>query len=258
MRREERHGGIAPIVDSSRRAILLVEMEHGQEFNRGDAEFFKIRNFFDQTRIRAAGFLRDARTGMAGKPAHVHLIHDGSGGRSLERRIAFPIVRLHIHDHALHGGCAIVSRLGCGDAAVLLRHRHSPAIGIEQDLLMVKSQSSLRLKRPVCAIAVDLARSKPRDEDMPIVVRPVSPGVEGNDGGRFGIIRVIEQQQFHERAILRKHAEVHSLRGNGRPEGKTFSWSVCSGLPTHFPFDPFFLVLKHGFPPSGRDPHAQP
>jgi len=168
-------------------------MKYRQEFNCSDAEFLEIRNFFDQTGIRSAGLLRDARTGMTGKPAHVHLVHDGLDGGKFERGITLPIVRVHIHHHALHGGGAIVSRLGCCKAAVLLRHGYRPAIGIEQDLLRVKSQSSFWFERPVRTIAVDLARSKTRDEDVPVVIRPVSPGIEGNDRGRLRIIHVIEQ-----------------------------------------------------------------
>jgi hypothetical protein len=48
---------------------------------------------------------------------------------------------------------------------------------------------------------------------MPVVVGPVFPGIEGNDASRFRIIYVIEQEEFYESAVLRKQAEVDTLRG---------------------------------------------
>ncbi len=54
VRGEERDRRIAPVVDLSRRAILSIELEHRQQFDRGDAELLKIRNLLDQTGIGAA------------------------------------------------------------------------------------------------------------------------------------------------------------------------------------------------------------
>ena len=65
MRRKERNRCIAPIVDASRRAILGIELKHGQQFDGGDAEFLKIRNFLDQAGVRAADLFGDAGAGMA-------------------------------------------------------------------------------------------------------------------------------------------------------------------------------------------------
>jgi hypothetical protein len=45
MRREERDRSVAPIIDESGRAILDVELEHGQQFDGGNAELLEIRNF---------------------------------------------------------------------------------------------------------------------------------------------------------------------------------------------------------------------
>ena len=54
VRREERDRRIAPVVDQPGRGILGVELEHRQQFDRGDAEFLKVGNLFDQAGIRAA------------------------------------------------------------------------------------------------------------------------------------------------------------------------------------------------------------
>ena len=88
-----------------------------------------------------------------------------------------------------------------------------PAVGIDQDLFRIKAQSPLRLERTLHTIAIDLAPLKIRDEDMPVMIGPVFPGIEGNDASRFRIIYVIEQEEFYESAVLRKQAEVDTLRG---------------------------------------------
>ena len=56
---------IAPVVDQARRAILGIELKHGQQFDGGDAELLKIGNLVDQSGVCAAGSFRHAGTGVA-------------------------------------------------------------------------------------------------------------------------------------------------------------------------------------------------
>ena len=129
---------------------------------------------------------------MAGKSADVHFVDDGLDKRTPERNISLPVIDPGICHHALHRGRAIIAWPGRGDAAVSVRHRHGLAIGIEKDLVVIKSQSSLRLEWTVCAVPVDLSRLKTGDENMPVVIRSVLPGIEGDNVGRLRIIHMIE------------------------------------------------------------------
>src|SRR5262249_16599644 len=126
VRRKERNWRIAPIVDQSRRAILGIELKHRQQFHSGNAEILKIRDFFDQTGVRAASLLVDARAGMGRKTTHIYLVNDRACGWPPERLVPFPIVRAGIHHHALHGRRGIVTG-GCGGGAVVVLRYHGGA-----------------------------------------------------------------------------------------------------------------------------------
>ncbi len=104
MRRKERDRRITPVIDQPGRSILRIELEHRQQFDGGDAELLKIRNLLDQAGVSAARFFRKPGAGMAGEASHVHFINDGSRGRPMQWRVAFPIVGVGIHHNALHRG----------------------------------------------------------------------------------------------------------------------------------------------------------
>ena len=110
VRREERDRRVAPVVDLARRAILGVELEHRQQFHRGDAELLEIRDLLDQAGVRAARLLADAGTRMAREAADVHLVDDGARGRPAQRHVALPVVGARIDDDALHRRRRVVAR----------------------------------------------------------------------------------------------------------------------------------------------------
>ena len=83
VRRKEGNWRIAPVIDSSRRAILGVELKDGQQFHGGDAEFLQIGNLFDQTGIGSSLIGGHARARMAGEPSHMHFIDDRAGRGTL-------------------------------------------------------------------------------------------------------------------------------------------------------------------------------
>ncbi len=117
MRRKERDRRISPVVHQSGRSILDVELEHRQQFDGCDAELLKIGNLLDQAGISAALLFGNSGIGMARETCNVHLVNDGPGGRAPQRRVAFPIVRVRIHHHALHrrgGVVAFEARRRCG------------------------------------------------------------------------------------------------------------------------------------------------
>ena len=82
VRREERDRRVAPVVDLARRTVLGVELEHRQQFDRGDAELLEVRNLLDQAGVGAARLLADAGARMAGEAADVHLVDDGARRRA--------------------------------------------------------------------------------------------------------------------------------------------------------------------------------
>jgi hypothetical protein len=71
--------------------------------------------------------------------------------------------------------------------------------------------------RPAHPIAIELPGRETRHEDMPGVVRAMPPGIEADDAGRLGLLRAIEQPQFHPGGALGEHAEVDPLRGHTWP-----------------------------------------
>ena len=174
VRREERNRRIAPVVDEPGGAVLGVELEDRQQFDRGDAELLQIRNLLDQAGIRAARLLRDAGAGMAGEAAHVHLVDDGPRGRALQRRVPFPVVRVRIHHHALHRCRGVVAFLPRGVAAVVLWNNH--ARGRKDRAGLCRDQTAFRsadrtVPEPDSRRS---ARLHARHEDVPVVIGAVS------------------------------------------------------------------------------------
>ena len=68
VRRKERDGRIAPVIDMSRRAILSIELEDRQKFYGGDAEILEIRDLFDQPGVCAALLFGNPELGWRVKP----------------------------------------------------------------------------------------------------------------------------------------------------------------------------------------------
>lgn len=84
--------------------------------------------------------------------------------------------------------------------------------------------------RPAHPIAIELPGRETRHEDMPGVVRAMPPGIEAEDAGWLGLLRAIEQPQFHPGGALGEHAEVDPLRGHTWPGPPLLQWGIP---PTH-------------------------
>jgi hypothetical protein len=100
---------------------------------------------------------------------------------------------------------------------------------LKEDLLRIEPQSALRRLRPGDPEPGELARLEIRDERAPVVVGAMLSGIERDDFRRLGIILVVEQEQLHQRAVLRVEAEVDALRMDGRADWKAFA---SSNLPS--------------------------
>ena len=209
--REKGERRVAPVVREPRRRILRVELEHGQELHRGDAQVLKIGDLVDQPPVSPARLRGQPGARVAREAAHVQLVDDGVKKRTLQRDVAFPVVRLRVGNDALDRNGAVVSRPRGRAPAVALRHRHGLAVGIEQHLRRVEAQAPLGIEGPVRAVAVDLPGAQAGHESVPVVVRPVPRGVERDDGARPGVVRAVEKQELHVRAALRVDAEVDPL-----------------------------------------------
>src|SRR5262245_44278002 len=99
---------------------------------------------------------------MAGKAAHMHFVNDRPRGRSVERRVAFPIVRTRLDHHTLHRRRTIVAFLPSRFATVILRYNGGASIGIEEDFGWIEAHSARRIIGPLSSIAIDLPRSDTR------------------------------------------------------------------------------------------------
>src|SRR5579885_28061 len=145
---------------------------------------------------------------MPGEAAHVQLVDDRLDERSFQRRIALPIVGTGIRNDAFH----------CGIAAP---NGNRQAVRIEQHLVPIEAQPLLGLERPDRPEAVELARAKPRNKNVPVVVGAMPSRVERDCPRRLRIILVVEQQQFHKGGALRIHAEVHASSPDRRSQRRT-------------------------------------
>src|SRR5215510_6820219 len=104
---------------------------------------------------------------MARKTAHVHFIHDGLRGGTIQRRVAFPIVYKRIDDDVLHRRGGIISFPSRRFATVVLWNNRAARIWIEKDFSRIKAHSIWRIEWPVSAIGVDLPRFHARHEYVP-------------------------------------------------------------------------------------------
>ena len=220
MRREERDRLVPPVVHATARRILRIELEDGQQLHGGDAEVLEVGDLLDQPGIRAALPGRHPGAFVAGEAAHVELVDHGLGERALERLVPFPVVAAAVggRHHALHGRGRVVAGTAGGLAVVTFGHRHRQAVGVEQQLLPVEPQATLRREGAVRAVAVDLSRAQPRDERVPVVVGAMRVRIERDDPRRPPRAGLVEQQQLQPGGALREDAEVHALGPEGRAQ----------------------------------------
>jgi len=211
-----------------------IELEHGQQLHRCNAQLLEIGNLFDEAGERAAGLFREAGARMTGEAAHVHLVHDGPRRRSPQRQVALPVVRGDVDDHALHGRPRVVAIAPRGVATIRLWNTYSSAIGIQEKFSGIEAQAARRIERALDAIGVQLAGSYTGHEDVPVVVRAVDRRIEANHARGFGVVDPIEQQQLHPGAVSREDAEIDAIwrwRRSQRRATTFLDHPVAHGLP---------------------------
>jgi len=82
---------------------------------------------------------------MTGEAADVHLVHDGLRRRSLQRRVALPIVGGDVDDHVLHGRPDVVARASRRIPTIGFGDHDGSAIGIEQNFGRIESLAARRI-----------------------------------------------------------------------------------------------------------------
>ena len=226
VRRKERNRRIAPVVDSSRRAILSIELKDRQQFDRGDAELLKIRNLLDQTGVCAAFRFGDAGTGMRGKAAHVHLVDDRARGGPLQRRVAFPVVgAADPPPRSSSPSRRCRPRGGCV-AAVVLRNHDGAAVRVEQELGRIEAEAARGIEWSVNPKAIYLAGLDAGYEDVPVVVRSVRFRIDGDHARRTAIVLPIEEQQLHSGSAAGVDTEVDAPRNQSGTQREARSGGV--------------------------------
>lgn len=193
---EEGNRRVAPIVDDSRWAVLWIVGEDGQQLDRIDSEFLKVRNFLDQPCVRAAGIFCDAGIWIPREASNVHFVDDGLRRRASKRRISSPVVRVSVNNDTLHRHGRIVTASLCRVARITVWNHDAAAIRIKQYLLTVKSQALGRIIRSLYAVRIDMSGPHVGNKHVPVMVSAVHNPVEGNNTGRMCVINMVEQQQF--------------------------------------------------------------
>jgi hypothetical protein len=215
VRGEEGNRRIAPVVDQARRAVLRIELEYGEEFDRGDPEILKIRNLVDHAGVRPALVGHDAGARMPRETSDVHLVDHGGGERPTERGVALPVIGLGIDDDAAHGDLRVVARAARRQTVVLVRHDNGAPVGIEQHLGRIEAKPSRRVDGAGCAVRVDLCGAESGHESVPVVVAPVSRRIEADDARRLGVAYAVEEEKLDRAGLAREDAEVDAALHHG-------------------------------------------
>src|SRR5262249_50474660 len=134
---------------------------------------------------------------MACEAAHVHLIYNRARGRALQGSVTFPIIGVHIYDHALHGGCCIIPRLPRGVATVALLDTRAAPARIQEDFAWIETHSTSRIERSLSPITVDLPCFYGWHKDMPVVIGPVGCRFHCDHMRRLSVVNTIKKKEFN-------------------------------------------------------------
>jgi len=202
-----------------------------QQFDRGNAQPLKI---VDNRPVRHAG--KSAAFGIgnfrmqAGKSAGMGFVNHGIFKRTAQRFVAFPVVGV-VNNHRLrHIGRAVQF----GERQILVRTvpvvaenglmpdelaDQLPAIGINQQLVRIKTLALFRPVRAINAVAVDLPRLQSRHIDMPDAVVIFGYGVT------LHLLRAgfVKQAKLNLFGMSGKQGKVNTLAIVNRTERIGFS-----------------------------------
>ena len=194
--------------------LALVESEHRQQLDRGDAEVLQVGDLLDDPRERAG--MLDARALRAREAADVHLVDDRVAHRSVQRLVAFPVVRARVDDHSAHRGGEVVAGPARLDR-LPQRVRVALRVRVEQHLLGVEPLAGV-VFRPVDPERVVVAGAEAADVHVPEMEAPVPDRVERDRRDRLLVVVRIEQEQLDARRVAGEDGEVDSAVVDRRAE----------------------------------------
>ncbi len=155
---------------------------------------------------------------MLGEAANVELIDQGASHWAAQRYVVFPVVAAQVHDRAFHGVLAVVPRPHGRFARIFLPLHHGTAIRIEKQFRAIETQTLRGIIGTVSSEAVELTGLNTGNEHVPIIERLVAARIELDHSRRFGLIGIIEEEQFHRRGAFREQTEVHAPGPKRRPQ----------------------------------------
>jgi hypothetical protein len=215
MRGEEGHGAVSPVVDQAGRAVLPVELEHGQQLHRGDSQVLQVGDPLDHPRVGPPPGCADARAGMPREAGDVHLVDYRGAERPVERGVPFPVVGFGVPDDAPHGDPGVVAGTARRAAVVPIGHHDPAPVGIEQQLRGIEAEPARRVKGARRPVRIDLSGAEARHERVPVVVGPVRGRLQSDDAGGLGIVGAVEQHQFQPPGFAGEDAEVDAAVHEG-------------------------------------------
>src|SRR5262249_36626060 len=160
------------------------------------------RNLLYKTGKGAAALFWHSGAWMAREAVHVHLVHNCARRWPLQGSVAFPIIRLHVYDHALHRCRGIVASLPRGVPTVAVRNSPAASVRIEKDFGWIETHCTRRIENSLNPITVGLPCFYIRYKGVPVVIGPVSCRIDRNHTCRPGIVDTIEKKEFDFRRVF--------------------------------------------------------
>src|SRR5258707_7121283 len=109
MRGKKRHRRVAPVIHTTLRRLMGIELEDRHQLNRSDPEIDQVWNLLYKPCIGASLFRSYSRTRMPGKTADMQLVDDCLHEWSSQWMITLPVIGTGISNYAFHRNCRVVA-----------------------------------------------------------------------------------------------------------------------------------------------------
>ena len=207
--REEIQRHVTPVV-----AFVRVELKHGHQLHRSDAEFGQVRDLFDEARERPAFTVADFGTGVLGQPANMRLVDHKirpMPQSAAARSCVFAKARV---EQAKGGLAEVGSGFSRRFAIEVAREKDTSRTGVEQQFFGIERVplvSALRCRAiDLPAEELRLRTGRPGHPTMPHGTGFVAERVQvSRERGAGGV--VAEQQQPHIGCMPRIQGEIPGL-----------------------------------------------
>ena len=206
-------------------AIVLIELEDGEQFDRGDAELLQIGNFLDEP--GEGPRLGDQGIGVHREAAHVQFVDDGIFHRQNERHILAPVVGAAPIEAAAMGAALVAQAVEVVPvAAPVGAVGDRGAAWVEQDEVRIEAMSAAHGSVNAPAVAKDLGRIV--DMDMPKIAGAMGARIERDVGEDLVAVQWLKNQ-LHGGAMPAHENEVDALRQRRGPERRRSASAGAEG-----------------------------